>query len=64
MSDIPGPALAGYAQFSFAFAGIVHPVYHTGRRADPAVLVMQELPGLAPGLQLFAQRLVAAGFQV
>ncbi len=59
-----GPVLEDHAQFSFAAGSIVHPVYHTGLRSLPAVLVMQELPGFAPGLQLFAGRLAAAGFQV
>jgi dienelactone hydrolase len=57
-----GPPLAGYSQYSFSAHGFVHPVYHTGAQHSPAVLVLQELPGFAPGLQQFGTRLADAGF--
>lgn len=62
MTEARGPELAGYSQYSFGANGFVHPVYHTGARSNPAVLVLQELPGFAPGLQQFGVRLAAAGF--
>jgi dienelactone hydrolase len=64
VEDQRGPPIEGFTQFSFAAGGFVHAVYHAGRRSDPVVLVLQELPGIAPGLLQFAGRLVAAGFQV
>ncbi len=39
-------------------------MYCTGKKGDPVLLLMQEIAGFSPGLLLFAQRLVAAGFQV
>ena len=62
--DRRGPPLEGFSQFSFAAGDIAHVVYHTGKRSDPVVLVLHELPGIAPGLLNFAGRLVADGFQV
>jgi dienelactone hydrolase len=62
--DRRGPPLEGFAQFSFASGGIAHAVYHAGRRADPAVLVLHELPGIAPGLLQLGGRLVEDGFQI
>ena len=59
-----GPPLDGFSQFSLADGDIEHVVYHTGRRSDRVVLVLHELPGIAPGLLQFAGRLVADGFQV
>jgi dienelactone hydrolase len=41
-----------------------HAVYHAGDPTHPALLVMPEIAGFAPGLRLFALRLVDAGFQV
>jgi dienelactone hydrolase len=58
------PELPGHAVFRFTSEGISHWVFHAGARHDPPVLVMQELPGLSPGLLLFSQRLADAGFQV
>ena len=62
--ELRGPPLDGYAQFSFAAGGIAHAVYHAGRRDAPVVLVLHELPGIAPGLLNFAGRLVSEGYQV
>jgi dienelactone hydrolase len=62
--DRRGPLLDGFSQFSFGAGDITHVVYHTGKRSDPVVLVLHELPGIAPGLLQFAGRLVAEGFQV
>jgi dienelactone hydrolase len=59
-----GPPLDGFDQFFFESQGMGHPVYCAGKKGDPALLVMQEIAGLSPGLVLFAQRLVGAGFQV
>ena len=59
-----GPALQGYAQFSFTSGDFTHSVYHSGNRADPALLVMPEIAGFSPGVLQFAERLVEARFQV
>jgi dienelactone hydrolase len=63
-SPLSGPPLEGFAQFSFAAQQWTHVVYQTGSRSAPPVLVLQELPGLAPGLIDFASRLRDAGHQV
>jgi dienelactone hydrolase len=60
----PGPALDGFEQFFFESHGIGHPVYYTGKKGDPVILLLQEIAGFSPGLLLFAQRLVERGFQV
>jgi dienelactone hydrolase len=59
-----GPDLPGYAQFFLASDGMAHVVYHAGVRTRSPVLVLPELAGFAPGYLMFAERLVAAGFQV
>lgn len=59
-----GPPLEGFQQFSFAAAGACHCVYYSGEPSRPALLVMQEIAGLSPGLILFAERLKAAGYAV
>jgi dienelactone hydrolase len=56
--------LPGYARYRFESDGIVHDVYWAGDAAQPAVLLMPELPGIAPGLLLFAARLREAGYAV
>jgi dienelactone hydrolase len=65
-SDIPAAAqeLTGFSQFSFASAGIGHVVYYGGERHDPPLLLMPEISGLSPGLIGFAERLIAARYQV
>lgn len=57
-------ALDGFTSFPFEARAITHWVYHAGNRSDPALLVMPEIAGVAPGLIAFVQRLVAARFQV
>jgi dienelactone hydrolase len=59
-----GPPLAGFGQFCFTALNWSHVVYQVGSRDAPAVLVLQELPGLAPGLIDFVRRLATAGYQV
>jgi dienelactone hydrolase len=61
---LSGPAIEGFAQFSFASGDITHPVYYAGNDRDPPLLIMPEIAGLAPGLIMFAERLVEARFQV
>ena len=61
---VRGPALDGFAQFSFESGGIAHAVYYAGHPHDPPLLLMPEIAGLSPGLLLFANRLVEARFQV
>jgi dienelactone hydrolase len=58
------PELDGFGAFSFEAQQITHRVYHTGSASDPALLVLPEIAGFSPGLIGFAQRLVAARFQV
>jgi len=69
VAKVTGPALEGssgtvFRQFSFASAGACHCVYYAGEPHQPALLVMQEIAGLSPGLILFAERLIAAGYSV
>ena len=59
-----GPTLQGYQQFYFHHQGIGHIVYHQGESAHPPLLLMSELAGFAPGLLMFAERLVQHGYQV
>jgi dienelactone hydrolase len=57
-------SLPGYERSRFTYDGASHDVYRAGSRQAPPLLLMHELPGVAPGLLLFAERLLAAGFQV
>lgn len=58
------PRLEGFEPFSFTSGDMTHVVYYAGERRSPAVLLMPEIAGFSPGLHLFAQRLLDAGFQV
>lgn len=59
-----GPSLSGYEQFHFSHNRIDHPVYHRGDRGHPPILLLSELAGFAPGLLMFADRLVQHHYQV
>jgi dienelactone hydrolase len=59
---LPSMATQGYAEVPFQHDGIEHPVFSKG--SGRPVLVMHELPGLAQPCLNFAERLLAAGFQV
>lgn len=59
-----GPKLEHYEQFSFAAMDLCHCVYFRGEPHDPPVLLLQELPGLSPGLLSLAERLCEARFRV
>jgi dienelactone hydrolase len=61
---VAGPAIEPFLQFSFASGPGTHAVYHAGDRGDPPLLLLPEIAGLSPGLLTFAERLVAARFQV
>jgi dienelactone hydrolase len=61
MSSAPLP---GYERRCFTHEGASHDVYRAGSLQAPPLLLLHELPGVAPGLLLFAERLLAAGFQV
>ncbi|MDF3931525.1 dienelactone hydrolase family protein [Pseudomonas citronellolis] len=54
--------LSGFLHFDFDDGHYQHPVYFKGE--GPRVIVMHELPGLAPATFGFAERLVEAGFNV
>lgn len=58
------PALGGFERFFHEAQGIGHLVYHTGAPGDAPILLLPEIAGFSPGLILFANRLVAAGFRV
>jgi dienelactone hydrolase len=60
----PGPALPGFGQYPFAQGDLAHVVYTLGDLQAPPVIVLQELPGIGPGVIDFARRLASAGFQV
>jgi dienelactone hydrolase len=63
MSRSP-PHLAGFEPYPFRNEGIEHAVYRGGQPSDPALLLMCELAGFAPGLLAMAERLIEAGYQV
>lgn len=64
-TNVPAcPSLPGFDAFRFEATGLDHWVFRKGDRAHPPVLVLQELPGIAPGLLMFVDRLAAAGFQI
>lgn len=54
--------LPGYASQTFAAEGMEHLVYRAG--AGPAVIVMEELPGITPRVLEFAGRVVDLGCTV
>lgn len=58
------PALAGFERFSFSAGTLEHAVFCIGDRGCPPVLVLQELPGIGPGMIGFVHRLRGAGFRV
>jgi dienelactone hydrolase len=55
-------AVPGFEVTTFTHDGRTHEVYRAG--TGPAVIVMHELPGLYPGMAVFGQRLVDAGYRV
>jgi dienelactone hydrolase len=61
---VSGPPIERFEQFSFASGGLVHPVYYAGDPTAPPLLLLPEIAGFSPGLRLFAERLIEAGFQV
>jgi dienelactone hydrolase len=61
---VTGPVIERFAQFSFTSDALAHAVYHAGDRHDPPLLLLPEIAGLSPGLLMFAERLIAARFQV
>src|SRR5258705_5288506 len=50
----------GFVRRSETFDGKTYPVYQGG--AGPTVIVIDEMPGLHPGVVNFARHIVAAGF--
>lgn len=64
VAGMEGPALEGFAQFSFASGDFCHRVYYAGDRGDPPLLLMPEIAGFSPGLLMFAERLTRVRFQV
>jgi dienelactone hydrolase len=58
------PAMARYQSFHFQHHDTQHLVFHRGDGSHPPLLIMSELAGIAPGLLMFADRLVKNGYQV
>jgi dienelactone hydrolase len=56
------PKVPGFDREMFTHQGRSHPVYRAG--AGPAVIVIHEIPGIHPGMIIFAQRLLEAGYRV
>jgi dienelactone hydrolase len=56
------PKVPGFDREMFTHQGRSHPVYRGG--AGPAVIVIHEIPGIHPGMIIFAQRLLEAGYRV
>lgn len=52
-----------FEQFFFASDGLAHPVYYGGDQRAPPVLLLPEIAGFSPGLQMFAERLIDARFR-
>ena len=55
-------AVPGFDVTTFTHEGRTHEVYRAG--TGPAVIVIHEMPGLHPGVTVFGQRLVDAGYRV
>jgi dienelactone hydrolase len=55
-------AVPGFEVTTFTHEGRTHGVYRAG--TGPAVIVIHEMPGLHPGVTVFGQRLVDAGYRV
>jgi dienelactone hydrolase len=53
-----------FEQFSFASGPLAYPVYYSGERRAPSLLLLPEIAGFSPGLRLFAERLIDARFRV
>ena len=58
------PVLQGFSPFTFAYADMTHSVFHAGSAGKPPLLLMPEIAGVSPGLLLFANRLIEAGYQI
>jgi len=56
--------LPSFTSFEFAHDGLNHTVYRKGDKKSPAIVIIQELPGITPETVAFADRLVTRGFQV
>jgi dienelactone hydrolase len=54
--------LAGFEQTTFTYGGKTKDVFRAGE--GPGVVVMHELPGITPGVAVFARKVVDAGFTV
>lgn len=61
---VRGRAVGRFEQFFFASGPLAHPVYYAGDPRAPPVLLLPELAGFSPGLILFAERLIDAGFRI
>jgi hypothetical protein len=63
-APIRGRPIGRFDQLSFASGRLVHPVYYAGDAQAPTLLLLPEIAGFAPGLQMFAERLIDARFRV
>ena len=63
-APIRGRVIGRFEQFSFASERLVHSIYYGGDPQAPPVLLLPEIAGFSPGLQMFAERLIDARFRV
>jgi dienelactone hydrolase len=55
-------AIDGFAETTFTYGDVTHPVYRAG--TGPGVVVVHEVPGITPLVADFGRRVVDAGFTV
>ncbi|HEX2737154.1 MAG TPA: dienelactone hydrolase family protein [Acidimicrobiia bacterium] len=53
-------ALDGFSESAMAYGGLTRTVYRGG--SGPAVIVIEEIPGITPEVEAFARRVIDAGF--
>lgn len=58
------PTPAGFDEFKFCAGGFCHRVLRRGAEGNPAVLIIQELPGITKETLALAERLENDGFRV
>lgn len=62
--EVSHPRLQGFTPFTFSFDDMTHSVFHAGAAGKPSLLLMPEIAGIGPGVMLFANRLIEAGYQI
>ena len=55
-------AMNGWSQSKFSSRGVTHETFRKG--SGPVVIIVHEIPGITPAVEMFANEVVAAGFTV